>query len=60
MISVNEMRRLFEQIEKQKLKVTHPMCGKCFKDLGTNKDCLICSNILEWVKGEDAKRETKN
>jgi len=54
------MRELFRKVEVHPLKVSHPMCGKCFKDLGTNKDCSICKDILEWVKEKDAKREKKN
>ena len=56
MIPINEMKELFRKVEAQPLKVSHPMCGKCFKDLGTNKDCPICKDIIEWAKEEYAKR----
>jgi len=54
MMPINEMRRLFEQVGKQPLKVNHMMCGKCFKDMGTNVDCPICRDIIDWAKEQDA------
>jgi hypothetical protein len=50
----------FRRLEKEPLKVSHGWCGRCFSEIGTNKDCDICRGIMDWMKDETKKQNKKN